>query len=129
MAVVMIARDGGVLDRPVHAFNLAIGPGVFDRGEAVLDPVCFTAHVEHMGDGRGGRAVSVAQWKRELDASVRQHGVDFVWHRCDQRDKKGYGRAPVCLAHEMDENERAGTVDCHVQVYLASVVRTSAMSL
>src|SRR6185312_2827964 len=56
MAFVMIAFDGGVLDRPVHAFHLAIGPGMLDFGEAVLDPVFFASHVEHMGDVRGCRA-------------------------------------------------------------------------
>lgn len=55
MALVMIAFDGGVLDRPVHAFHLAIGPGMLDLGEAVRNPVFVAAHVEHMGDRRGGR--------------------------------------------------------------------------
>ena len=53
MAIVMIAFDGGVLDRPVHAFHLAIGPGMLDLGEAVLNPVFLAAHVEHM-DRRTG---------------------------------------------------------------------------
>ncbi len=119
MAVVMIALDGCFLDRPVHAFNLAIGPGMFDLGEAVFDPVFFTSHVEHMGDVGSWRAVSVARRKRELDAVVRQHGVDFVWDCCDQRDQDGGGRAPVRLAHELDEDELAGAVDRHVQVQLA----------
>ncbi len=39
MALVIRAFDGGVLNRPVHAFNLAIRSGMLDLGEAVLDPV------------------------------------------------------------------------------------------
>ena len=119
MAVVMIALDGGVLDRPVHAFHLAIGPGMSDLGETMLDPVFSAAHVEHMGDVRGGRAVNVARRKRELDAIVRQHGVDFVRNRGDQRDQEGGGCAPVRVAHKLDEDELAGAVDRHIQVQLA----------
>jgi hypothetical protein len=49
MALVIRAFDGGVLNRPVHAFNLAIRSGMLDLGEAVLDPTCVASHVEHMG--------------------------------------------------------------------------------
>lgn len=77
----MRAFDDGALDRPVHSFHLAIGPRMLDLGEAVLDPVCVTSHVEHMGDVCGGRAARVAWWKRERGAIVRQHGGDFVGNR------------------------------------------------
>lgn len=119
MALVMVAFDGGIFDRPVHAFHLAIGPGMLDLGAAVLNPVFVAAHVEHMGDVRGGRTVSVARRKRELDPVVRQHGVDFVGNRCDQRDQEGGGGAPVRVAHKLDEDELAGAVDRHLQVQLA----------
>jgi hypothetical protein len=46
MALVMRPVDGGILDRPVHAFHLAIGPGMLDLGEAVLNPVFLAARVE-----------------------------------------------------------------------------------
>ena len=119
MALVMVAFDGGIFDRPVHTFHLAIGPGMLDLGAAVLNPVFVAAYVEHMGDVRGGRAVSVARRKRELDPVVRQHGVDFVGNRCDQRDQEGGGSAPVRVAHKLDEGELAGAVDRHLRVQLA----------
>jgi len=119
MALVMRACDGGILNRPVHAFHLAIGPGMLDLGETVFNPVFLTAQVEQMGDVRGGRAVCVAWRKRKLDAIVRQHGVDVVGHPSDQRDQERGGCAPVCVAHELDEDEFAGAVDCHRQVQLA----------
>ena len=76
MAFVMIAFDGGVLDRPVHAFHLAIGPGMLDFGEAVLDPVFFASHVEHMGDVRGCRAdVDVKVAAASNDAMTSGSGV------------------------------------------------------
>lgn len=54
MAVIMIAFDGGLFDRPVHAFDLTVGPRMVRFGEAVLDPVLAATHVEHMCD-IGGR--------------------------------------------------------------------------
>lgn len=39
VAVVMVAFDGCLLDCPVHALDLAIGPGVLDLCKPVLDPV------------------------------------------------------------------------------------------
>ena len=49
MAVVVVALDGGLLDGAVHAFDLTVGPGMFDFGEPVLDAVLAAAHVEHVG--------------------------------------------------------------------------------
>ena len=37
MAVVTGAFDGRLLDRAVHAFDLAIRPGVFELGETMVD--------------------------------------------------------------------------------------------
>lgn len=39
VTVVMVAFDGRFLDRPVHAFDLPIGPRMLDLGEPVLDAV------------------------------------------------------------------------------------------
>jgi hypothetical protein len=43
MAVVGGAFDGGLLDGPVHPLDLAVGPGMVDPGEAVLDAVLAAA--------------------------------------------------------------------------------------
>ena len=67
MAVIMIPFDGRLLDCSVHPFDLPVGPGMLDFGGAVLDPVFFAAHVEHVGHVGGGRAVSVARREGELD--------------------------------------------------------------
>jgi len=37
VAVIVVPFDGGLLDRPVHPFDLAVGPWMFDLGDAVLD--------------------------------------------------------------------------------------------
>jgi hypothetical protein len=37
MGVVEVSLDGGVLDGPVHALDLSVGPGVVWFGKAVVD--------------------------------------------------------------------------------------------
>jgi hypothetical protein len=49
MRVVVVALDGCVLEGPVHALNLVIGPGMVDLGEPVFDPV-LGAHTIEDGD-------------------------------------------------------------------------------
>ena len=83
----MEAFDGRVLDGPVHAFDLAIGPGVLGPGEAVFDIVSGT------GDGEGvcpewllacahlleiGHSPAVAAGIGEMCAVVGEHGVYLV---------------------------------------------------
>src|SRR3984957_16085937 len=48
IAVVVVAFDGPVLDGSVHPFDLTVGPGMVDLGEAVLDVVLAAAHGEHV---------------------------------------------------------------------------------
>lgn len=61
VTVVVIAFDGRVLDRAVHSFDLPIGPGMIDPGEAMLDAILPAAHREHMRDVAGCRTVGVAR--------------------------------------------------------------------
>jgi len=44
----MVALHGRFLDRAIHAFGLAIGPGMLDLDQPMFDPVLLAAHVEHM---------------------------------------------------------------------------------
>jgi hypothetical protein len=37
--VIMVAMDSSLLDRSVHAFDLAIGPGMLDLGQPVINVV------------------------------------------------------------------------------------------
>ena len=39
----------GILDRPVHAFDLAIGPRVIELREAMLDAELCTRQIERVG--------------------------------------------------------------------------------
>ena len=58
--VIVVSLDGRVLDGAVHAFDLPIGPRVFDPRASMLDAVFATPHTEHVhGEaGRGSIGVS-----------------------------------------------------------------------
>lgn len=48
MAVIVISFDRRLLERAVHAFDLAIGPRMVGLCEAMLDPVLPAAQRERM---------------------------------------------------------------------------------
>ena len=48
VAVVMVAFDGRVLDGPVHALDLPVGPRMVGLGEAMLNAVLPAGPVEGM---------------------------------------------------------------------------------
>ena len=83
-AVVVVALDGGFLDRAVHAFDLAVGPGMSDLCQAVFDPILLATHVEHMGHVAGRRPVGVTRRESELDAVVGQDGMDLIGNGLDE---------------------------------------------
>ena len=70
VAVVMVSFDGRFLDRPIHPFDLAVGPWMFDLGQPVLDAVFVAPHIEHVRHVSGCGAVSVTRREGELDASL-----------------------------------------------------------
>lgn len=39
VSIVVVALDGRFLDRAVHAFDLAIGPGMLDLGQPMFDAI------------------------------------------------------------------------------------------
>ncbi len=82
VAVVVVALDRRFLDRAVHAFDLAVGPGMPDLGQPVLDSVLAAAHVEHVRDVLGRWPIRVAGLEGELDAVVGQHRVYSVSTVC-----------------------------------------------
>ena len=62
MAVVVIALNSCFLDGSVHAFDLPIGPGMFDLGGPVLDLIQGEIELIRMG----GRAAELPAVVREL---------------------------------------------------------------
>lgn len=61
--VIVVALDGGLLDGPVHSFDLAVGPGMIGLGEPVFDAVFATGAVEDVLEG-----MPIALAVGELDA-------------------------------------------------------------
>ena len=53
-----VAFDGGVFDRAVHAFDLAVRPWMVRLGQAVLDAVLGPDTVEQIAYGLGGRSIA-----------------------------------------------------------------------
>jgi hypothetical protein len=119
VAVVVVVLDGGFLDGAVHAFDLAVGPGMLHLGEAMLDAVLLATRVEHVRDVAGRRSIGVALWKGELDAIVRQHDVDLVGDGCDQGLEEGGGRSSAGLPHDLHKGKFADTIDRDVGIQLA----------
>jgi len=78
VAVVVVALDRRLLEGPVHALDLAIGPRVVWLGEPMLDVVRLADLIEAVDAVRGSRAATVLGQLSELDAVVGQDGVQAV---------------------------------------------------
>lgn len=138
MALVVEALDGGILDSPVHSFDLTVGPGVPGLGSSVLDVVSGAGVFEGMGaeefsvgDGLPDERHSRAAGARlgELDAVVGEHGVDSVGDGCDQPQQElsrygGSGLFMQCDEANLDVRSIATNMWS-----LPCSVRTSAMSM
>ena len=48
VAGIVVALDGGILDRAIHPFHLAIGPRMVGLGQSMLDAVFTTDLIEPM---------------------------------------------------------------------------------
>lgn len=78
LALLVEAFDGGVLDDPVHPFDLTTFPQMIVYCEPMFDAVCLTDHVEaHLPRER---CIPVARLLGELDAVVGQDRVAAVGH-------------------------------------------------
>jgi hypothetical protein len=82
VAVVVEALDGGLLDRAVHALDLAVVPGVVELRETMFDPVGLSDHIEARRPGIDGVAVAGLLW--ELDVVIRQKRVNLIGHSFEQ---------------------------------------------
>lgn len=107
VSIVVIALDGRFLDRAVHSFDLAIGPGMLDLSQPMLDPVLPAAHVEHMRGVSCCRAVRIARWEGELDPIVGENRVDLVGDGRNKGFEEGRGRGPSRLPGQLHERELA----------------------
>ncbi len=128
VSLVVEALDGCVLDGSVHAFDLAIGPGMFRFGEAVVDVSLGASELEGMGaeefsafegelDLRGSRRPVAG--RGEMHSVFGEDGVDPVRHELDQRVQE-VSRNPLGrLLMDLDEFELRRPVDGDEEVTLA----------
>ena len=84
--VVVVAFDGGFLDRAVHSLDLAVGSRMIDLRAAMLDAIFPASNVEHVRRPARSRAVGVSRREAELDAVVGQDCVDLVRRGFDEGD-------------------------------------------
>lgn len=113
-AVVVVSFDGCLFDRPVHPFDLAVGPRVFHPGEPMLDAMLVADPVEDVVEG-----VCVVRHIGELDAVIGQHCVDRIRDRLDQVARELGGDHLACSLVQFDKGELAGAVDRDEQAQLA----------
>ena len=116
VVIIMVAFDGGFLDCPVHALDLAVRPRMVGFGQAVLDFVGSADHVE-AAEARD-HGVPVSRLFSELDAprhclsdqwrsngSIGQDDVNLVGNRLQDGLKKDHGSGSVGLFIEPDDGK------------------------
>lgn len=128
MAAVVEAMDGGFLDGPTHALDLAVGPRMLGLGQTVIDVVLGAGILEGVSpealaighcllDLRDGVAASAR--RREVDAIVGENGMDLVRHRLNEMQKE-VGRGSGCrLLMRLDEGELRRSIDGDEEMQLA----------
>jgi len=128
MAFVIEALDGCLLEGPVHAFDLTIGPWMFGLGQPMIDvgerasilksmrPEGFAAR-HHLLDLFGGPGA--AGRIGEVDAIVGQNGVDFVGHGLDEGPQEVGGHPCRCLGMQLRESKLRCSVDGDEEIELA----------
>src|ERR1700722_12754765 len=119
VSVVEVWFDGGVLDGPVHAFDLPVGPGMVGFGKPVFDSLDMAGAVEGMSAKTCRGPLSVPRKVSELDSLVGEHGVDAVRNGFDERLEERGGGSHICFFDEFDHSELRRSVDGHEQIELA----------
>ena len=73
MSLVVIIFHGGIFERTVHTFHLAIGPGLGGFGQPMVTTMLMTDAIKDMVKG-----VSIALPIGELDAIIGEHRVELL---------------------------------------------------
>src|SRR3954468_21469043 len=117
--VVVIAFDGCVLDRAVHSFDLAVGPGMIDLGESVFDTVLAATQSEHVRHISRVRRICLSRWQTELAAIIGNTRRGFVGNVFHQGDQEGRCCNTIGFFGKLDEGELRSSVDRHEEVELS----------
>ena len=109
MAVVVEAFDGRLLNRAVHPFDLAVGPRMVRLRQAVFNPIGLANHVKAHWPRIDG--IAVPRLLGELNAVVRENGMDLIWHGFEHVLQELPSSAPVSFFDELGHSELAGAVN------------------
>lgn len=128
VAFVVIASDRRVLDRSIHAFDLAVRPRMARLGQSVCDVELGAGEREGVAEERLStgshlldvlRRPAVAGGIGEVRAIVGEHGVDPVGD-CGRESPEEVAGDPACgLLVQLSEGELRGSVDGHEEVEFA----------
>lgn len=122
---VIEALDRCLLDRPVHAFDLAIRQRMSGFCQAMLDIEVGTGRFERMATKQDAigphgfdilRRPSVAGRISEMRAVVGQHGMDAVWNRSGEGAQEVTSNATCRFLVQLDECEFRRPVDRHEEI-------------
>ena len=102
------------LDRAVHPLDLPVRPGVVGLGQAVLDPVGLTDHVEAHWSGID--CVAVPGLPGELNAVVGENGVDLAGRGFEQVLKELQSSLSISRFNELGDREPGCPVDADEEV-------------
>jgi hypothetical protein len=109
MAVVVEAFDGRLFNRAVHPFDLAIGPRMVWLRQAVFNPIGFANHVKAHCPRIDG--IAVPQLLGELEAVVRENGIDLIGHGFEHVLQELPSSAPASFFYELGHSELGGAVN------------------
>ena len=110
----MEALDGGLLDGPIHALDLAVGPGVCRLGEAMLHAVFPTDAVKAVPTRQ-----ELVRLGRELHTVVGQYSMHFVRQLIEHAPQKLRRDHALGAGVEFGEGPFTGAVDGHEKILLA----------
>jgi hypothetical protein len=119
VGVVVVALNRGLFDGAVHALDLTVRPGMIGFREAVVDAVQKTEPVKRMAAKAGRGSLAILRQIGELDAIVREHGMDSIGDSRDQRLEESRRRLHVGTFDQLHESELRSAVDGHKEIELA----------
>ena len=102
---------------PPDCFLIFAALWVVGLGQAVLDPVGFSNHVETHWPKIYG--VAVPRLLGELDSIVLENGVDLIGHSLEHVLKELPGRLSVSRCNELSDGELGGSVNPHKEIELS----------
>ena len=92
---VVIAFHGRFLQRSLHALDLAVGPGMIEFGEPVLDAIALAGSIEDILPPQRRPFCAVLGQLGELDTIAGEHNMNFVGNGFGKGFEEILGRLSV----------------------------------